>query len=97
MRVLGWIATKIRHTICKLPYLFSVYGHCKQCGDCCKWGDTQCPHLKNNMCTVHNDRPLTCRVAPYCFDLWWDDKFKRCKFKNDKDDGSKFWLYGGEE
>lgn len=47
---------------------------CKKCGACCKnlhlsdiyadldRGDGICKHLKNNLCSIYENRPLKCRI-----------------------------------
>ncbi len=47
---------------------------CKQCGNCCRHldcselykdldrGDGVCRYLKDNLCSIYEDRPLLCRV-----------------------------------
>lgn len=47
---------------------------CDKCGQCCKSlhlssnyadldrGDGICKHLKNNLCSIYDDRPLKCRI-----------------------------------
>lgn len=47
---------------------------CKQCGNCCRHldrselykdldrGDGVCRYLKDNLCSIYEDRPLLCRI-----------------------------------
>lgn len=47
---------------------------CKQCGNCCRHldrselykdldrGDGVCIHLRDNLCSIYDDRPLLCRI-----------------------------------
>lgn len=53
---------------------------CDKCGDCCRNlhkstiyknlhnGDGVCRYLKGNLCSIYEDRPLTCRVDE-CYDV----------------------------
>ncbi len=51
--------------------------HCETCGACCKnvnrselyadldRGDGVCKYLKDNLCSIYENRPLQCRVDAY--------------------------------
>ena len=59
---------------------------CNQCGLCCKnlklssiyaeldRGDGTCKYLKNNLCSIYNDRPLLCRIDE-SYEFFFKDSF----------------------
>ena len=53
-------------------------GECRNCGSCCVIAGQLCPYRKDSICTVHINRPLSCKVAPFPFDLKFDKRYKNC-------------------
>ncbi len=61
---------------------------CNQCGLCCKnlklssiyaeldRGDGTCKYLKNNLCSIYNDRPLLCRIDE-SYEFFFKDSFSK--------------------
>lgn len=61
---------------------------CNQCGLCCKnltlspvyaeldRGDGTCKYLKDNLCSIYNDRPLLCRIDE-SYEVFFRDSFSR--------------------
>ena len=83
---------------------------CSQCGACCRrageWGgakyglpikkDGSCAHLKDNLCSIYEDRPLICRAKKFGkfikkrhpnFDIkqWYINETKGCHKLIDED------------
>lgn len=69
---------------------------CDKCGLCCKRlylleemkeydrGDGVCKYLKNNLCTIYDNRPDICNSKKYYKEnysnvLSWDEYIKKCK------------------
>ena len=78
-------AIKFRHKLCNyFPdiaiWIYSKHrGECKDCNDCCELHENYfCPHIKNNLCSIYQERPLFCKTAPLPFDLWWGNKYRNC-------------------
>lgn len=58
---------------------------CNKCGECCRHldrselykeldrGDGICKHLKGNLCSIYEDRPLLCRVDDAYYALFSDE------------------------
>ncbi|KKN22978.1 hypothetical protein LCGC14_0909490 [marine sediment metagenome] len=87
MILLGYLALRFRKALCKyLPklamWIYSKHkgecDNCCDCGNCCKTTDWSCSDLINNKCSIYDKRPLSCKVAPFPFDLWFNKKFKNC-------------------
>ncbi len=84
MRILGYLALRYRKWLCKYfpKVALKVYskhkGECNNCGDCCRTKEWNCEYLKDNKCTNYKDRPLSCKVGPFPFDLWFNEKYKNC-------------------
>ncbi len=53
-------------------------GECRNCGSCCFIAGQNCPYRKDSKCMVHINRPLSCKVTPFPFDLWFDKRYKDC-------------------
>ena len=83
---------------------------CSQCGACCrragiwevaKYGlpikkDGSCGHLKNNLCSIYEERPLICRAKEFGIFIkkrhsnfnikqWYIDQTKECHKLIDED------------
>ncbi len=60
---------------------------CDKCGECCRNlnksslynalhdGNGVCRHLKGNICTIYEQRPLICRVDE-CYEIFFKDKME---------------------
>jgi hypothetical protein len=67
-------------------------GECKNCGSCCNLNGKVCPYRKDSKCSVYKIRPLSCEIAPFPFDLWFDKRYNNCGiyyFKKPKEKNSK--------
>lgn len=61
---------------------------CNQCGLCCKnlnlspvyaeldRGDGACKYLRDNLCSIYNDRPLLCRIDE-SYEAFFKDSFSK--------------------
>lgn len=64
---------------------------CIKCGKCCRSlknniiysdldrGDGVCKYLKDNLCSIYDNRPLLCRVDD-CYNLFFKDKYTKEEF-----------------
>lgn len=64
---------------------------CSKCGECCKHlnlselyagldrGDGVCKYLKDNLCSIYENRPLICRVDEM-YDLYFQTQMDRKTF-----------------
>lgn len=48
-------------------YLMGMTFECARCGNCCynMFDETPCKELKDNLCKIHADKSLLCRLFPY--------------------------------
>ncbi len=74
------ISSGFRFGLCKyfpklaIKFHSKFKGRCNCCGDCC----IGCKKFKDNKCLDYENRPLTCKVAPFQLDLLLDKKYKNC-------------------
>ncbi len=66
---------------------------CNCCGECCRnldkselyaelnRGDGICKFLKENLCTIYENRPLLCRVDD-SYDVYFKDKYTKQEYYN---------------
>lgn len=64
---------------------------CNCCGECCRnldksdiyrkldRGDGVCKYLKGNLCSIYDDRPLTCRVDE-CYDVFFKENYTKKEY-----------------
>lgn len=64
---------------------------CSKCGLCCRnlkgvaiysdldRGDGVCKYLKENLCSIYEDRPIFCRIDQ-CYDLYFKDIYTKKEY-----------------